>query len=786
MSEQSIFYTSGALMSVYPHYVVRQSDRIAGIAMDNGNLVYTMAPRQMGKTSLLKRLAARKRGEGWCCCFIDLASFKNLERHIWFSYLGQRIAEACEIEKANTDLQDQQGFASFLRNEIGLIRSVKQIKLALFFDEVEGLLSVDFSDEFLMTLRDLYQQREDYKENKLLFAFAGAIDHHKLVADPDISPFNVAKEINLLNFTVEESYVLTSNLNQLGVDVDVTVHKHIYDWVEGQPYLTQRVCEVLEIWTQTGEISRISIETVDSVIASLLNPLTIDKNVEHIIDEVKRLKPVPAKLWQLLVNGENASAQMSGYKALHLTGAIKTTANDRLEVRNRIYRLALLGKEEVNGPDSDEEPEIQPNEVYFGDANPARFPNLVTALAKDNTVLFVGSGISIGAGLPGWGELIRPLAEEVGYLWPEDEAFLASEHLLTAAQHYQNQRERNALIRYLREKLDTTFIGPSSNHERLLSLPIQTIFTTNYDDLIERALQDMGIRRQVIFNASQLPYWDENVVKVVKLCGDLQDPEMVVTKNDFNLYFAKKSHLASRLRTILESKVPLFLGYSLRDPFFNQIWDRIGFDFQQHQLEGYAVLFDAQPLEIDDLRQRHIQVINLKTDGRDKTELLGKWLAALNTQCEEVTKIKSSRRQKYHPAVMEEKLDLILTGQKEMKQGLAIIYGQVSNDDRVILKQILKAVEENRIEQGKISDTVESLRRWAKHIQVAGLPADTELQMALKSLAQSVEEKGGMYQYLEANLPLIPGILTYKVELGSSHQIDLQGLWKEISKFRSA
>ena len=29
--------------------------------------------------------------------------------------------------------------------------------------------------------------------------------------------------------------------------------------------------------------------------------------------------------------------------------------------------------------------------------------------------LFIGAGLSIGAGLPGWGALIRPLAERIGY-----------------------------------------------------------------------------------------------------------------------------------------------------------------------------------------------------------------------------------------------------------------------------------------------------------------------------------------------------------------------------------
>ena len=90
-----------------------------------------------------------------------------------------------------------------------------------------------------------------------------------------------------------------------------------------------------------------------------------------------------------------------------------------------------------------------------------------------------------------------------------------------------------------------------------------------------------------------------------------------------------RPRLAERLRTTLESKTALFLGYGLQDPFFNQIWDNIGLDFGRYRQRGYAVIFNANPLEIDDLRQRSIQAINLETKGRDRTLILADWLRGL-------------------------------------------------------------------------------------------------------------------------------------------------------------
>src|SRR6266542_2901462 len=80
-------------------------------------------------------------------------------------------------------------------------------------------------------------------------------------------------------------------------------------------------------------------------------------------------------------------------------------------------------------------------------------------IAKGDTVVFVGAGLSVGAGLPGWSALIRPLAESVGASLPPDQ-YLTAEALLKAAQTYVNKRGRLALVQYLREKLDPQGLEP--------------------------------------------------------------------------------------------------------------------------------------------------------------------------------------------------------------------------------------------------------------------------------------------------------------------------------------
>jgi hypothetical protein len=43
---------------------------------------------------------------------------------------------------------------------------------------------------------------------------------------------------------------------------------------------------------------------------------------------------------------------------------------------------------------------------------------LLVQLCKGDVVLFIGAGLSISVGLPGWAALIRPLAQSIGARWP--------------------------------------------------------------------------------------------------------------------------------------------------------------------------------------------------------------------------------------------------------------------------------------------------------------------------------------------------------------------------------
>jgi len=257
-----------------------------------------------------------------------------------------------------------------------------------------------------------------------------------------------------------------------------------------------------------------------------------------------------------------------------------------------------------------------------------------SALVQGNLVLFVGAGLSMGAGLPGWPALVRPLAQSTGYKqFPAEDEQITTDHLITAAQHYENQHGRNKLIEHLRGKLATTGKRATAVHQLLASWKVGIIFTTNFDDFIEQSLRQAPRPFNRVVATEELAFASGDEVQVIKLCGELDRPASIVfTRDDYNTYFDKHPRIAERLRTTLESHTALFLGYSLQDPFLNQIWAKIGLDFGKLQRRAFAVTFGVTELEAEDLRRRGIQVIDPSQTGLDKNQSLEAWLRCIAPQ----------------------------------------------------------------------------------------------------------------------------------------------------------
>lgn len=209
-------------------------------------------------------------------------------------------------------------------------------------------------------------------------------------------------------------------------------------------------------------------------------------------------------------------------------------------------------------------------------------------MADGTVAVFAGAGLSASAGFVDWKSLLAPFADELD-LDIERE----SEHLVRFAQFSLNHKMGNRA--HLNEALISAFpsmTSPSINHEILARLPIKTFWTTNYDKLIERALEGARKNADVKHTDNQLPTTKPKRDAVVyKMHGDADHPQdAVLTRDDYESYGQKHMGFVNALVGDLTGKTFLFIGFSFTDPNLDQVLSQLRLRYQSAQREHFCLM----------------------------------------------------------------------------------------------------------------------------------------------------------------------------------------------------
>lgn len=237
-----------------------------------------------------------------------------------------------------------------------------------------------------------------------------------------------------------------------------------------------------------------------------------------------------------------------------------------------LYRIFLDARRQVLGPPADDLP---------------RYPALTRAARDGSCVLFVGAGLSAGAGLPGWNELIARLAGDLGISRPE-----RADHL-DLAQWYREHFGNARLADVLRETFAPPGL-PTLAHYLLLGLPVRHVITTNYDHLIERALLALKRHPVSVVRQEDVAHTGGEAVYVVKLHGDADHAEeIVLTRDDYSTFFERRPAMALLLEGLLLNRTFFFVGYSLRDLNFREVFGRVARMLREAKRPAFATSFEA-------------------------------------------------------------------------------------------------------------------------------------------------------------------------------------------------
>lgn len=192
--------------------------------------------------------------------------------------------------------------------------------------------------------------------------------------------------------------------------------------------------------------------------------------------------------------------------------------------------------------------------------------------------LFVGAGLSQGAGLPSWKALLDELiahAVALKAITPGREAELLklssnpSKYLLVA----QELKDvlHGDLHRHIKRRFDDPRIKPTPVVKKLIKLKHRFIVTTNYDTLVEHAFVEDG---QV---PNDLTYKDAATINdnllngvpfILKAHGDARraPTEIVLTEMDYRDVIYKQTGYQSVMQVLFSTCNVLFIGTSLDDP----------------------------------------------------------------------------------------------------------------------------------------------------------------------------------------------------------------------------
>ncbi|HKL64186.1 MAG TPA: AAA-like domain-containing protein, partial [Woeseiaceae bacterium] len=234
-------------------YVRRAADRELGRLVRSGEYVQVMAPRHMGKSSLMARLAEELRGEGRHVAVVDLTQVGSRERPDdlgrWFYSFAFRLIRQLRLK---VDLQEWWQDKAVLTNRQRLTELYWDLILdsttgpvTIFIDEMQCLDNFAGVEQLLASIRAAHNARAaEPALARLNFVMLGISVPEGFDADSEYSPFAVAQPVVLRDFRVHQLDVFTPALG-LPAPRAKDALERIHFWTNGQPYLTQKLARAV-------------------------------------------------------------------------------------------------------------------------------------------------------------------------------------------------------------------------------------------------------------------------------------------------------------------------------------------------------------------------------------------------------------------------------------------------------------------------------------------------------------------------------------------------------------
>lgn len=343
------YRVGGSLGFNHPTYIERKTDNDFYESLKAGHFCHVFSSRQMGKSSLALQVIQRLRNEGYACAFLSLDAIGTTENaDEWYYTMIEYIAEELNLSYNIQTWWNEYSSITSIRRFKKFIDTVllKEIEnnIIIFIDEIDTTRRLKFNtDDFFIFVRACYNYRTTQpKYQRLTFAFFGVATPSELIKDQNSTPFNIGKTIYLEGFKLHEVEPLQQGL------INKTIHpklilKEILKWTGGQPFLTQKLCQLvaestesIELYQESEFIEKLTKERIINNWENQDHPQHLRTISNYILnDEIKRASLLG--LYQkILDKGEIIANNSPEQSELQLSGLV-VNEDGKLKIYNKIY-----------------------------------------------------------------------------------------------------------------------------------------------------------------------------------------------------------------------------------------------------------------------------------------------------------------------------------------------------------------------------------------------------------------------------------------------------------------